>query len=159
MMLTRCNRRLIALPFPTVALLAANAACTHFCISRAYCFHPSRSLVRNHRHRLHTTTTVNSRRQQYRAATPHYFRLLERTQNYSALSTWGAQQKTISLRPRRRAATGRLHHVGGNNDECDDYDQIILSSVRDSLWYDLIKPHLCSSRLRRASYSSSSHES
>jgi tRNA(Ile)-lysidine synthetase-like protein len=158
MMLTRCNRRIIALPFPTVALLAANAASTHFCISRAYCFHPSRSLVRNHRHnRLHTTTVVYSRRQQHGAATPHYCRLLERTQNNSALSTRGAQQKKISLRRRRRAATGRLHI--GNNDECDEYDQIIISSVRDSLWYDLIEPHLCSSRLQgAASYSSSSHD-
>jgi len=139
MMMARCNRRLLVLPFPTVALLAANAASTHFFISCAYCFNPSRSL-RNHRH-LHTT--VFSLRRQHRAATSHF--RLERSQNYSA-SAWGTQKK-ISLR--RRAATGRLH-VG--NDECE-----IISSVRDSLWYDLVEPHLCS-RLRGASYSFSSHD-
>ena len=135
MMMARCNRRLLVIPFPTVALLAANAASTHFFISCAYCFYPSRS--------CHLHTTVFSLRRQHGAATSHF--RLERSQNYSA-SAWGTQKK-ISLR--RRAATGRLH-VG--NDECE-----IISSVRDSLWYDLVEPHLCS-RLRGASYSCSSHD-
>lgn len=109
--MARCNRRLLVLPFPTVALLAANAASTHFCISCAYCFHSSRSL-RNHRH-LHTT--VYSLRQQHRA-TP-YCRL-ERTKDYNALPAWG-EQRNISLR--RRAATGGLH---AGNDDCDHVSNI-----------------------------------
>lgn len=102
-LMARCNR-LLVLPFPTVALLAANAASTHF--SCAYCFHSSRSL-RNHRH---LRTTVYSLRQQHRA-TP--YRRLERTKNYNAISAWGAQ-RNIGLR--RRAATGGLHVA---NDKCD----------------------------------------